>query len=171
MPKLPHVHYRVEPADLHAHLYRITLTLKHPAPQQRVSLPVWIPGSYLVREFSKHLQNLQAKQSRKQLAIKALDKCTWQIDCTSDAPLVLSYEVYAHDPSVRAAFLSAFLNPTSRAAALLVGSLPARTARTLGFPSARIESMFCIRVDSGMPRRCLDMPRALCIWPKAKKRL
>ena len=116
MPKLPAVHYRVEPADLHAHLYRITLTLKHPAPQQRVSLPVWTPGSYLVREFSKHLQNLQAKQSRKQLAIKALDKCTWQIDCTSDAPLVLSYEVYAHDPSVRAAFLDAhrgFFNNTS----------------------------------------------------------
>jgi len=116
MPKLPAVHYRVEPADLHAHLYRITLTLKHPAPQQRVSLPVWIPGSYLVREFSKNLQNLQAKQSRKHLAIRSLDKCTWQIDCSKDAPLVLSYEVYANDASVRAAFLDAtrgFFNNTS----------------------------------------------------------
>ena len=54
------VRYRVEPADLHAHLFRITLTIPRPQEQQEVSLPVWIPGSYLVREFSKNLQDLQA---------------------------------------------------------------------------------------------------------------
>lgn len=45
--------YTVEAADLHAHLFRVTLTINEPAAQQTVSLPVWIPGSYLVREFSK----------------------------------------------------------------------------------------------------------------------
>ena len=59
------VHYRVAIADPHAHLYRVTLTVAQPAAGQVVSLPVWIPGSYLVREFSKHLQNLQAHQGRK----------------------------------------------------------------------------------------------------------
>lgn len=42
--------YTVEVADAHAHLWRVTLVVDHPAPCQRVSLPVWIPGSYLVRE-------------------------------------------------------------------------------------------------------------------------
>ena len=52
------LHYRVEIGDINAHLFRVALTIAQPAALQRVSLPVWIPGSYLVREFSKNLQNL-----------------------------------------------------------------------------------------------------------------
>ena len=48
--------YRVEVGDLHAHLFRVTLTIARPAELQTLRLPVWIPGSYLVREFSKNLQ-------------------------------------------------------------------------------------------------------------------
>ena len=63
---MPHttapVHYRVQLHDLHAHLYRITLTIAQPSAQQRVSLPVWIPGSYLVREFAKNLHGLHARR-------------------------------------------------------------------------------------------------------------
>jgi predicted metalloprotease with PDZ domain len=49
--RLPALHYAVEAASVHAHLFRVTLTVAQPAAQQQVSLPVWIPGSYLVREF------------------------------------------------------------------------------------------------------------------------
>ena len=49
------VHYRIEAADPHARLFTVTLTVAHPQEQQELSLPVWIPGSYLVREFSKNL--------------------------------------------------------------------------------------------------------------------
>ncbi len=110
------VHYQVQVADLHAHLYRITLTIARPLAQQRVALPVWIPGSYLVREFSKHLQKLQARQGRRLLTPRQLDKCSWQIDGEPDRPLELSYEVYAYDNSVRTAWLDAtrgFFNGTS----------------------------------------------------------
>lgn len=112
----PPLHYRVEVADLNAHLYRVTLTIAEPAAKQRVSLPVWIPGSYLVREFSKNLQNLRARQRGKTVPVQQLDKCSWQIDCAPALPLVLSYEVYALDPSVRTAWLDAqrgFFNGTS----------------------------------------------------------
>ena len=47
--------YRIEVADAHAHLFRVTLSVAKPAPEQRLSLPVWIPGSYLVREFARHV--------------------------------------------------------------------------------------------------------------------
>ena len=110
------IHYTVEAADLHAHLFRVTLTVPEPAAQQTVSLPVWIPGSYLVREFSKNLQNLSAKQGRRSVPITQQDKCSWAMACKSGQPLVLSYEVYAFDNSVRTAWLDSqrgFFNGTS----------------------------------------------------------
>jgi len=58
MPSQPALHYRVEVADLHAHLYGVSLTIAQPTAQQRVSMPVWIAGSYMVREFSKQLVGL-----------------------------------------------------------------------------------------------------------------
>ena len=111
------VHYRVEAADLNAHLFSVTLTIARPAAQQCVSLPVWIPGSYMVREFSKNLSLLQARQgARGAPAIEQLDKCSWQIACSPAKPLVLRYQIYAYDNSVRAAWLDAergFFNGTS----------------------------------------------------------
>ncbi len=110
------LHCAVEAANLNAHLFRVTLTVPAPAAKQSVALPVWIPGSYLVREFSKNLQNLSARQGRRQTTVQQLDKCTWQIDCKADEPLTLSYEVYAFDNSVRTAWLDArrgFFNGTS----------------------------------------------------------
>jgi predicted metalloprotease with PDZ domain len=110
------LHYRIEAFDPHAHLWRITLTLAKPARLQTVSLPAWIPGSYMVREFSKHLQNIAAMQGGKPVLITQLDKCTWQIGCAASKPLEISYEVYAFDNSVRTTWLDAqrgFFNPTS----------------------------------------------------------
>jgi predicted metalloprotease with PDZ domain len=110
------LHYRVEAADLHAHLFRVTLTIAQPEVQQHVSLPVWIPGSYLVREFSKNLQRLSARQQGRAVAVHQLDKSNWQVDCVPSSPLVLSYEVYAFDNSVRTAWLDptrGFFNGTS----------------------------------------------------------
>ena len=110
------LHYTVEAADVHAHLFRITLSIAEPQATQTVSLPVWIPGSYLVREFSKNLQNLSAKQGQRPAAISQRDKCTWDIACKPGQPLVLSYEVYAFDNSVRTAWLDSqrgFFNGTS----------------------------------------------------------
>ena len=109
------IHYLIEVLNVHAHLFEVTLTIANPLPEQRVSLPVWIPGSYRVREFAKNLQNLKARQGRS-LAMHQLDKCTWQISCNPARPLVLTYQVYAHDNSVRAAWLDAqrgFFNGTS----------------------------------------------------------
>jgi predicted metalloprotease with PDZ domain len=115
-PRSASVHYRVEAADLHAHLFRVTLRIDQPAAQQRVSLPVWIPGSYLVREFSKNLQRLAARQGGRAVSVQQLDKCNWQIGCVPSRPLLVSYEVYAFDHSVRTAWLDTqrgFFNGTS----------------------------------------------------------
>src|SRR6218665_2267426 len=72
------VHYRIAPADLHAHLFTVALTVARPAAGQELSLPVWIPGSYLIREFSRNLQALKARQGRHEGALTPLDKHRWQ---------------------------------------------------------------------------------------------
>ena len=110
------VHYRIEPSDLHAHLFTVSLTVNAPAQLQEVSLPVWIPGSYLVREFAKNLQGLKARQGKRELPLTQLDKHRWQISCSPDQPLVLRYAICAYDASVRTAWLDGsrgFFNGTS----------------------------------------------------------
>jgi len=113
------IHYRIDIADVHAHLFRVTLTISRPAALQQLSLPVWIPGSYLVREFSKNLQGLRARQAARALPdgkLRQLDKCRWEVRCNPDKPLQLVYEVYANDNSVRTACLDArrgFFNNSS----------------------------------------------------------
>ncbi|MDP2679293.1 MAG: peptidase M61 [Rhodoferax sp.] len=110
------VGYVVRALDLQAHLFEVTLTVAQVEADQVVSLPVWIPGSYLVREFAKHLQGLQARQGNKPVAITQRDKCSWQIHTKAGKALVLKYQVYAFDSSVRTAWLDTqrgFFNGTS----------------------------------------------------------
>jgi predicted metalloprotease with PDZ domain len=110
------VAYRIELADLRAHQFRVTLTVHEPAAEQALSLPVWIPGSYLIREFARHLSCMQAWQGRRPLALEQVDKARWIARCTGRAALRVSYLVYAFDTSVRAAFLDSgrgFFNGTS----------------------------------------------------------
>ena len=110
------IQHRVELADPHAHLYQITLTIPEPTPSQAFSMAVWIPGSYLVREFSKQVQELSAKQGGKKLALVQLSKNTWSLANTSTKPITVTYLVYAFDASVRTAFLDStrgFFNGTS----------------------------------------------------------
>ncbi len=110
------ISYRIDIHNPNAHLFRVTLTVPQPAALQRLSLPVWIPGSYLVREFARHLSGLEAKQGSRAVPLAQLDKATWQAECSGRGALVLTYLVYAFDTSVRAAFLDAqrgFFNGTS----------------------------------------------------------
>ena len=110
------VRYEVRAASLDGHRFAVQITIARPADRQRVSLPAWIPGSYLIREFARHLQPLQATQGRSARAAVQVDKSAWDIDCDPRRPLVLRYEVYAFDNSVRTAWLDAergFFNGTS----------------------------------------------------------
>ncbi|OGA84566.1 MAG: peptidase M61 [Burkholderiales bacterium RIFCSPHIGHO2_01_FULL_63_240] len=110
------IEYRIEAAEPQRHRFQVTMTVPRPQPNQRLSLPVWIPGSYLVREFARHLAPLQAHQDGAACDIVQLDKATWEVSTDGRKPLTVSYEVHAFDTSVRAAFLDArrgFFNGTS----------------------------------------------------------
>ena len=83
----------------------MTCSIAHPDPAgQVVSLPAWIPGSYMIREFARNIVWLKASSKKKAVATEKTDKATWRI-APCDGPLTLTYEVYAWDLSVRAAHL------------------------------------------------------------------
>lgn len=110
------VRYRVEIDDLHSHHFRVTLTVQRPTALQTLALPVWINGSYMVRDFSRHLSALEARQGQRAVPLQQIDKTSWQAACSGRAALVVRYRVYAFDTSVRAAFLDdrrGFFNGTS----------------------------------------------------------
>jgi predicted metalloprotease with PDZ domain len=115
VPQSP-VLYRLWPQDPAGHRYRITLTVAEPAADgQRLSLPAWIPGSYLIRDFSRQIESLAAYSGARRVAVDKLDNHTWQA-APCDGPLRVEYEVYAWDLSVRGAHLDethGFFNGTS----------------------------------------------------------
>ncbi len=110
------IHYSIVPKDLAAHLYAVTVTVDMPDPQGQVfSLPAWIPGSYMIREFARHIVRIDATANGAPVALTKRDKHTWQA-APCAAPLMLRYDVYAWDLSVRAAHLDqnhGFFNGTS----------------------------------------------------------
>ena len=110
------ISYQISAPVPQQHLFQVQMTVQQPAAQQELMLPVWIPGSYLIREFARHLQQLRATQDGKPCRVVQLDKHRWVVECSNGKPLTISYQVYAHDNSVRTAWLDAdrgFFNPTS----------------------------------------------------------
>lgn len=110
------IRYRIVPHDLGAHLFSISCTIEHPAASgQIVSLPAWIPGSYMIREFAKHIVSLRAHTATHAVAVEKIDKSSWRCAAVHGA-LTLEYTVYAYDLSVRGAHLDTthgFFNGTS----------------------------------------------------------
>jgi predicted metalloprotease with PDZ domain len=108
--------YTIKPFSPDAHLFAVTCRVSTPdAAGQRFSLPTWIPGSYLIREFSRHIVRIHAEAEGKPVALTKQDKATWQAAPCKGA-LTLRYQVYAYDLSVRGAYLDrqrAFFNASS----------------------------------------------------------
>lgn len=80
-----------------------------------VKMPVWTPGSYLVREFEKSVEEFKATAGGKQVKVEKVRKNTWRIFSAKAANIKINYRVYAFEISVRTPFIDdshAFLSPT-----------------------------------------------------------
>ena len=108
--------YSLEPLDLSGHRLRATVRIAEPDPKgQIVSLPAWIPGSYLIRDFSRHIENIEARSGRQVVSITKLDNHRWRI-APCQGPLTITAVIYAWDLSVRGAHVDethCFFNGTS----------------------------------------------------------
>ena len=132
------IRYVIDASATPSHTFAVTLTVPRPAAELTLSLPVWVPGSYLVREFARHLSGLSAEQGGRSLPLRQLDKASWRVTCAGDADLVVRYRVYAFDVSVRAAFLDAtrgFFNGTSTCLRVAGREAEPHALRLTGLPA------------------------------------
>lgn len=108
--------YRVTLDDLAGHQLRVRLRIARPdRAGQVLSLPAWIPGSYLIRDFSRQIISMRAECGDKPVSIEKRDNHTWQC-APCRGPLTVDYTIYAWDLSVRGAHVDeshAFFNGTS----------------------------------------------------------
>ena len=98
------VHYRVSMPRPHSHLFEVEARFPS-ADVLDLVLPVWTPGSYLVREFARHIQELSASDDRgDRVHVERLDKRTWRLR-PHGGPVRVRYCVYANELTVRTSHL------------------------------------------------------------------
>ena len=99
------IRYQIVPIDPHAHLFEVRCTVDDPDPAgQRFRLPVWIPGSYLIREFARQFIHLRAESAGNAVAVVKEGKDVWRL-APANAPVTVIAQVYAYDVSVRTAYI------------------------------------------------------------------
>src|SRR5262245_12563862 len=96
--------HRVHIADARAHLVEVTTTVRSDGPLPSpltVFMAVWTPGSYLVREYARHVEGMSAERDGAALAIKKVRKNAWQCDPAGAHAVTLRYRVYCNELTVR----------------------------------------------------------------------
>ena len=115
---VPTLRYTLAMPAPQSHYFEVKMDLGgFPAEYTDVKMPVWAPGSYLVREFAKNVEGMQARTAGGQaLAVEKINKNTWRVRHLKQASFQVSYRVYAFELSVRTSFIDAdhgYLNGSS----------------------------------------------------------
>ena len=109
------IEYDIVKMNLQTHEFELRMHVLAPdADGVALSLPAWIPGSYMIRDFARNIIRIGARDDRGPVALNKLDKQSWQTGpCVGD--LIVEYRIYAFDLSVRSAYLDdtrAYFNGT-----------------------------------------------------------
>lgn len=112
------LHYELSMPQPETHLYHVTLRVSGAdGGKLRFAMPGWAPGSYLIRDFARHVQDFEAKDARgRALSWTRVDKQTWEVDAKEAREVVVRYRVYANELSVQTSHLDvthAYGNGTS----------------------------------------------------------
>jgi len=102
------IHYDLSMSEPHTHLFEVEMRLEGARGTEVVALPVWTPGSYLIREYARNVQDISARSADDTvLKIKKIDKNHWQVIGKGSQEIIVSYRVYAYEHSVRTSYLNA----------------------------------------------------------------
>ena len=115
---VPTLHYTLAMPAPQTHYFEVKMELGgFSADYTDVKMPVWAPGSYLVREFSKNVESLQARTAAGQaLTVEKINKNTWRVRHPKQSSFQVNYRVYAFELTVRTSFIDAdhgYLNGSS----------------------------------------------------------
>ena len=120
MPKPPPapVEYRISFPKPWTHLFEVRMTVRGlNGDAVDLVMPAWAPGSYKIRDFAKHVQDLAcADGAGRPLSVAKTDKCTWRVTLNGSRTLSAFYRVYANELTVQTSHLDdthAYFNGTS----------------------------------------------------------
>ncbi len=89
----------------HSHLFEVEASFPAAGDELVVCLPVWTPGSYLVREYSRHVQQFTVVDAAGQrVPFERIDKRSYRI-AAKNQPVRCQYKVYANELTVRTSHL------------------------------------------------------------------
>ncbi|ACB50963.1 Peptidase M61, glycyl monoaminopeptidase [Crocosphaera subtropica ATCC 51142] len=100
----PSLTYFVKMPHPNSHLFEVGLQIEQWSnPVLNLKMPVWTPGSYLVREYARHIQDFKAvsKDKQKKLLSQKVSKNHWQIETKEVENVLITYRVYANELTVR----------------------------------------------------------------------
>ncbi|AFK05317.1 peptidase M61 domain protein [Emticicia oligotrophica DSM 17448] len=106
------IHYELSMSEPWTHYFEVSMTLsdidKIDALNKKdfvdFKMPVWTPGSYLVREYAKNVESVKVSDGKKDLKFDKINKNTWRV-FGKHSKIIISYKVYAFELSVRNSFL------------------------------------------------------------------
>ncbi len=109
--------YRLSMPEPHSHQFHVEAAIDRPGDALEVVFPIWTPGSYLVREFARHVEGAQADDGAgRRLPLERVDKHRFIVRAGGADRAVLRYRVYANELTVRTCHLDGthgFVNPAA----------------------------------------------------------
>lgn len=105
--------YKLSFSQPHTHLYEVNFSIGGiRTPAIELQMPVWTPGSYMIREFARNVQDFEVSDLKGvKLRWEKVDKATWRVEVggSEKAPrdIKMSYRVYANELTVQASHLDA----------------------------------------------------------------
>lgn len=102
------VNYTLTMPEPQTHYFEVELVFENPGKEfVDIKMPVWTPGSYLVREFAKNVEGFTATANGQSIRYEKINKNTWRVYSPKAPQLKVAYKVYAYELSVRTSFLNA----------------------------------------------------------------
>lgn len=100
---IPPHKYSISLKDPGAHILEVRLTVATPDPAGQIfMMPAWVPGSYLIRDYAKHVVSMRASAEGKAIELEKVDKSSWQSEACG-SPITLIAEIYANEQNIRGA--------------------------------------------------------------------
>ncbi len=101
------IEYRLSMPNPHTHYFEVEIKLKNYIKDfVDFKIPVWTPGSYLIREYAKNVEGFSVVNAEKnELKYYKINKNTWRIEHNKESEILINYRVYAFEGSVRMSYL------------------------------------------------------------------
>ncbi|RMG30863.1 MAG: M61 family peptidase [Methanobacteriota archaeon] len=103
------VKFRVSFPDKKEHFISVEMLFEAPCDQPILELPSWTPGSYLIREYARHIMHFQARAEGNPVSWRKIAKNNWELDVKKGTNVQVSYRVYSFEMTVRTNYIDDYL--------------------------------------------------------------